>query len=160
MKILINLLLLACIVLAGCAAQQPRAQIRGKYHEPAETDNNYAIIQGVLSEHLLNTNRSRVEAVDGLYTTKGPRVPNPLRISAGHHNLALLCEWEQNTGLGHISFDVELIAGHKYILHCEEASGLVNLGHEFWLIDETDSNKMIIKQSNYSPSYPPRGKSF
>ena len=155
------LLFLICINFLGFATtKQPRALISGKYIEPLESDGNYAVVQGVISEHMFNTNRSRVEAVDGLAVPVGPRVPNPLRIQAGHHNLALLCEWEQNTGLGYINLNVYLIPNRKYILHCEEKDGPINLGHEFWLVDETDSNKFIIKESNWTPSYRPRGRSF
>jgi len=148
---------LASLIVVGCATQQqPPPVLSGNYLEPTEHDEQTATIRGVLTEHLLNTNRARLEGIDGHYGPEGPREPLPVKFTPGRHTLALVCEWEKTSGEAYARLDVDLMAGHHYVVACDEIGGIINAGTEFRFIDESAPSQVIAKTLSWGPNRGPK----
>ena len=147
-------------VVGGCASAPPRPQLVAGYVEPDNSASDLATVTGTFTQRLMDAYRIRLEGIDGAGVPPGPRVPVPIRLKSGTRQLALLCETSLSTGSAWITLAVDIKAGHSYVLRCEQQSVLLNLGTDFKVEDQSDSNRIVASGSSWGPSSPPRGRAF
>lgn len=147
-------------LISGCASAPPRPQLSGIYLEPAPTAIDTATVTGTLKKNLIDSSRARLEGIDGIKVSKGPRIPAPILVKSGVRQLALICETEFDTGSAWISLAVDIKAGHSYVLRCEEQSSFANIGTDFKVEDKSEQDRVVASGSSWGPSHGPRGRAF
>ena len=150
-------------ILVSCASTPTSiAPFVGFYDEPASNASDTSTITGLINDEgiLLGKSRSRVLSVDSLRVGEGPSVPLPIRLNAGRHAIAVVCESQMGEIATLSTLSLEAKPGRDYLLHCGTKGPLFNTGDKFWIDDRTDANKTVSTGEGWAPNRGVRGKVF